>query len=108
MNYDQSMVDENAQGDMLIHMLDCIRASKYAGGIVFTWQDEWFQRTWNNVMFDIADRRPFWSNIQTTEQCFGLMAFDPGKESAACYVDVISRNGLMLRRPSRPIRESCI
>ena len=38
-------------------------------------------------MFDIADRRPYWSNIQTTEQCFGLLAFDPGKESMAAYVD---------------------
>lgn len=87
MDYDQGMVDETKQGDMLVHMFDCIRSAKYAGGIVFTWQDEWFKRTWNNVMFDIADRRPFWSNIQTTEQCFGIMAFDPGNDSVACHVD---------------------
>ena len=87
MGYNQGMVDETEQGQMLIHMFQCIEDSKYAGGIVFTWQDEWFKRTWNNVMFDIADRRPFWSNIQTTEQCFGLMAFDPGKSDMACYVD---------------------
>ena len=85
--YNQGMVDETAQGAMLIDMLGSIENAKYAGGIVFTWQDEWFKRTWNNVMFDIADRRPYWSNIQTTEQCFGLLAFDPGKESMAAYVD---------------------
>ena len=87
MGYNQGMVDETAQGAMLIDMLGSIENTKYAGGIVFTWQDEWFKRTWNNVMFDIADRRPYWSNIQTTEQCFGLLAFDPGKESMAAYVD---------------------
>ena len=87
MGYNQGMVDETAQGAMLIDMLGSIENAKYAGGLVFTWQDEWFKRTWNNVMFDIADRRPYWSNIQTTEQCFGLLAFDPGKESMAAYVD---------------------
>ena len=87
MGYNQGMVDETAQGAMLIDMLSSIENAKYAGGIVFTWQDEWFKRTWNNVMLDIADRRPYWSNIQTTEQCFGLLAFDPGKESMAAYVD---------------------
>ena len=87
MGYNQGMVDETAQGAMLIDMLGSIENAKYAGGIVFTWQDEWFKRTWNNVMLDIADRRPYWSNIQTTEQCFGLLAFDPGKESMAAYVD---------------------
>lgn len=87
MGYNQGMVDETDQGAMLVDMLKCIDNARYAGGIVFTWQDEWFKRTWNNVMFDIADRRPFWSNIQTTEQCFGLMAFDPGESAMACYVD---------------------
>lgn len=87
MGYNQGMVDETDQGKMLVHMLDCIREAKYAGGIVFTWQDEWFKRTWNNVMFDLADRRPFWSNMQTTEQFFGLLAFDPGETSMASYVD---------------------
>ena len=87
MGYNQGKVDENAQGAMLTDMFDLIRDSDYAGGLVFTWQDEWFKRTWNNVMFDIADRRPFWSNIQTTEQCFGIMAFDPGENYTLCYPD---------------------
>ena len=87
MGFNQGRVDENAQGGMLIDMFDAIRDTDYAGGLVFTWQDEWFKRTWNNVMFDIADRRPFWSNIQTTEQCFGVLAFDPGENYTLCYPD---------------------
>ena len=87
MGYNQGRVDETAQGAMLIDMLESIHDTGYAGGLIFTWQDEWFKRTWNNVMFDIADRRPFWSNIQTTEQNFGIMAFDPGEKQCICYVD---------------------
>ena len=87
MGYNQGGVDENAQGAMLIDMIQSIHDTGYAGGLVFTWQDEWFKRTWNNVMFDIADRRPFWSNIQTTEQNFGVMAFDPGANYCRSYPD---------------------
>ena len=39
MGYNQGMVDETAQGAMLIDMLGSIENAKYAGGIVFTWQD---------------------------------------------------------------------
>ena len=87
MGYNQGGVDENAQGAMLTDMIDSIHDTGYAGGLVFTWQDEWFKRTWNNVMYDIADRRPFWSNIQTTEQNFGVMSFDPGETYTLCYPD---------------------
>ena len=87
MGYNQGGVDENAQGAMLADMIDSIHDTGYAGGLIFTWQDEWFKRTWNNVMFDIADRRPFWSNIQTTEQNFGVMAFDPGANYVRSYPD---------------------
>lgn len=87
MGYDQGRIDENVQGKMVIDMFNSIKEADYAGGIVFTWQDEWFKRTWNNVMFDIPDQRPFWSNIQTTEQCFGILTFDPGKKDCICYVD---------------------
>ena len=87
MGYNQGGVDETAQGAMLTDIIDSIHDTGYAGGLVFTWQDEWFKRTWNNVMFDIADRRPFWSNIQTTEQNFGVMAFDPGENYVLCYPD---------------------
>lgn len=87
MGFNQGRVDENDQGRMLKQIFDSVYGSNYAGALIFTWQDEWFKRTWNNVMFDIADRRPFWSNIQTTEQCFGMLAFDPGAKNCVCYPD---------------------
>ncbi|MBQ7699138.1 MAG: family 2 glycosyl transferase [Clostridia bacterium] len=87
MGYNQGGVDETKQGEMLTDMFDSIYETGYAGGLVFTWQDEWFKRTWNNVMFDLADHRAYWSNIQTSEQSFGLLAFDPGSRHCVCYID---------------------
>ena len=87
MGYNQGNVDETEQGEMLLDMMNSMYKESYAGGIVFTWQDEWFKRTWNNVNFDVADSRPFWSNVQTNEQSFGILAFDPGENDSICYVD---------------------
>ena len=84
--YDQGQIDETEQGMIDASLLEDIHAEGYAGGLVFSWQDEWFKRTWNNMDFDLPDRRPFWSNPQTNEQEFGLLAFDPGKRNV-CLVD---------------------
>jgi len=72
---------------MLSHMISDIFKEGYCGGLVFSWQDEWFKRTWNTMDLDLSDERPFWSNPQTCEQEFGLMAFEPGKISSVCNVD---------------------
>lgn len=87
MGYNQGFVDEVNQGTYLLDMMRSIYEENYAGGFIFTWQDEWFKRTWNNEKFDIPDRRPFWSNIQTNEQNFGILAFDPGDTKNICYID---------------------
>lgn len=87
MGYNQGNIDEKSQGEMNSYMIKDIYEEGYAGGLVFTWQDEWFKRTWNTMELDIPDRRPYWSNPQTNEQEFGLLAFDPGKDKSCCYVD---------------------
>ncbi|QAA34473.1 family 2 glycosyl transferase [Clostridium manihotivorum] len=87
MGYNQGNVDEKSQGYMDVSMLKDIYDTGYAGGLVFTWQDEWFKRTWNTMDLDVADKRAYWSNTQTNEQEFGLMAFDPGEKNSVCYVD---------------------
>lgn len=84
--FNQGFTDEKKQAKQLSSMLNDIYNEGYAGGLAFSWQDEWFKRTWNTMDFDIPDRRPYWSNVQTNEQCFGLLAFDPGDKST-CYID---------------------
>lgn len=87
MGLNQGNISEENQGKMDAFMMNNIYEEGYAGGLIFTWQDEWFKRTWNTMDLDIADRRPYWSNPQTNEQEFGLLAFDPGNRKSICYVD---------------------
>ena len=85
--YNQGNLTEKQQGEMIVDMTADIYETGYIGALIFTWQDEWFKRTWNNMDFDIPDRRPYWSNYQTNEQNFGIMTFDPGNKRSISYVD---------------------
>ena len=67
---------EQSQGEGLISMLGDIRASGCMGGIVFSWQDEWFKKSWNTMDFDDPDTRPLWHNVQSSEVNYGLNAFE--------------------------------
>ncbi|MCJ8008375.1 hypothetical protein ACFFF5_16090 [Lederbergia wuyishanensis] len=74
--WNQGFLTEKEQGEYLVHLYEDIREEGMLGGLIFTWQDEWFKRTWNTMDFDNPDRRPYWSNAQTNEQQFGLLSFD--------------------------------
>ncbi|MCT1540314.1 MULTISPECIES: hypothetical protein [Lysinibacillus] len=74
--WNQGQMSEQAQGETLQHLFENIMHEGLMGGLVFTWQDEWFKRTWNTMDYDDPNRRPFWSNAQTNEQQFGLLSFD--------------------------------
>lgn len=77
--WNQGFVSEQQQGDIAASLYEDISNADLLGGLVFTWQDEWFKRTWNTMEYDNPDRRPFWSNAQTSEQQFGLLSFDQHK-----------------------------
>jgi len=83
----QGNTSEQAQGQALIDCWNDIKAAGCNGGCVFTWQDEWFKRTWNTMHAINLSRTAYWSDYQTNEQYFGLLSFDPGKEKSVCYVD---------------------
>ena len=70
------MVSEKEQGEFIQRMFEDMLDTNYMGGLIFTWQDEWFKRTWNTMDYDNPNRRPYWSNAQTSEQQFGLLSFD--------------------------------
>ncbi|WP_404406077.1 hypothetical protein [Jeotgalibacillus malaysiensis] len=74
--WNQGFIEEREQGEILTSLYEDIMHLDMLGGLVFTWQDEWFKRTWNTMDYDNPDRRPFWSNAQTNEQQFGLLSFD--------------------------------
>ncbi len=83
----QGNLSEREQGQALVECYRDIMAVGCAGGCVFSWQDEWFKRTWNTMYAVDLTRTPYWSDYQTNEQYFGLLSFDPGKEKSVCYVD---------------------
>jgi len=83
----QGFMSEKQQGEALISMYEDIKSAGSAGGIVFTWQDEWFKRTWNTMSGADLDATSYWSNYQTNEQYFGLLSFDPGEKESICYVN---------------------
>lgn len=85
--FNQGNVTETQQGEMSASMLKDIYNEGYAGALVFAFQDEWFKRTWNTMDLDLPQRRAYWSNQQTNEQYFGLLAFDSGAEVSPCFVD---------------------
>lgn len=104
-NRNQGNMSEKEQGQALIDCYNDIMAAGCAGSCVFSWQDEWFKRTWNTMYAVDLTRTPYWSDYQTNEQYFGLLSFDPGDEKSVCYVDgdisewndedIVSRNGDM-------------
>ena len=86
-NRNQGNMSEKEQGEALVRCYEDIMSVGCAGSCVFSWQDEWFKRTWNTMYAVNLTRNPYWSDYQTNEQYFGLISFDPGKERSVCYVD---------------------
>ncbi len=74
---DQGRNTEREQGEEVAAMFEDIERADTAGGVMFSWQNEWFKRTWNLDARSVPGRRPHWSNVETPEQRFGLLAFDP-------------------------------
>lgn len=72
----QGRLSEKDQGRINAGLFEDIVQQNYMGGLLFSWQDEWFKRTWNTMELDNPDRRPYWSNQQTSEQHFGLLSFE--------------------------------
>ena len=80
--FDQGGIEESAQGEMLVSMMNDIHDVGCMGGLIFSWQDEWFKRTWNTTDQEEAERRPYWFSVESPEKSFGFLSFDPGKTTA--------------------------
>lgn len=83
----QGKMSEDEQGKALVQSYEDIQTSGIKNAIIFSWQDEWFKRTWNTMHNVNLTQTPYWSDYQTNEQFFGLLTFDPGNERSISYVD---------------------
>ncbi|MBM6784903.1 hypothetical protein H6A33_01560 [Collinsella tanakaei] len=86
-NRNQGFMSEDEQGRALVQSYRDIMEAGCAGSCIFTWQDEWFKRTWNTMANVDLLQTPYWSDYQTNEQYFGLISFDPGEDRSVSYVD---------------------
>lgn len=78
---DQGGHDETEQGRIDADLYQEIVQEKFAGAILFTWQDEWFKKTWNTMYYEYPeDRRKYWLNVLTNEEMFGVLGMVPSKE----------------------------
>ena len=82
----QGYITEQEQGQYLIECYEDIMNAGSAGSCLFSWQDEWFKRTWNTLYAVDLDNTPYWSDYQTNEQFFGSAYLRPrlGGERMLC------------------------
>lgn len=78
---------EKEQGAALVTLYEDIQKAGCAGSIAFSWQDEWYKKIWNEKALSDPDGRAYWSNAQSAEQFYGLLAFEPGDGKEENYPD---------------------
>jgi len=86
-NRSQGRLNEKEQGEAIVKSYQDIKSAGINHAIIFSWQDEWFKRTWNTMHAVDLTKTPYWKDVQTNEQHFGLLTFDPGKKESVSYVD---------------------
>lgn len=71
-------LSEERQGELVGRMMRNIHDSRYAGGVVFEFVDEWFKSTWSVAPFESpSDRRRNWFNAESPEESYGFLATTP-------------------------------
>lgn len=78
--FNQGGISEKDQGKAILSLTQDIKDAEMSGAIIFSWQDEWFKRTWNTMELTDSTGRAMWHDVQTSETSFGLMSFEPKNE----------------------------
>ncbi|MGQ9509177.1 MAG: tetratricopeptide repeat protein [Thermodesulfobacteriota bacterium] len=69
---------EVKQGEINSLLIQAIHQAKIAGGLLFSWFDEWYKKNWLFLhYYHPSDRKPLWYNIQDAEENFGLLGVYP-------------------------------
>ncbi|MDG6225600.1 MAG: hypothetical protein QCI82_08815 [Candidatus Thermoplasmatota archaeon] len=79
---DQGGNTEGEQGEINARMFRSIVDEGLCGGILFSWQDEWFKLSWNTRERTNEERSAFWFDMQTPEQSYGMLSFEPSGQNA--------------------------
>jgi len=69
---------DRSQGEINGKLMQSIHEAGMAGGVVFSWFDEWFKKNWIFQPYELpAGRKPLWYNFQDPEENYGLLAMYP-------------------------------
>ncbi len=76
--WNQGGHNEARQGEVDGLLMQAIYDAGMAGGILFSWFDEWFKKNWLFEPYEHpAERKPLWFNHQDPEENYGLLAMYP-------------------------------
>ena len=84
---DEPPLTEREQGEALAGTATQIEERGWAGAFISTWQDTWERRTWNTAFSSDPWRYQYWHNLQSADQGYGLMAFEPGADVRPVLID---------------------
>lgn len=86
LSYNQGGNTEQQQGLYDSKMIVDIASSGCAGGLIFSWQDEWFKQIWNTFRYSDCAPEQRTPNRMVPEQNYGILAVEAG-EKTACILD---------------------
>src|SRR5262249_39562605 len=79
---------EQQQGEIDARMMEDVRETGCAGGILFSWLDEWVKKNWLAIAFEVPwDDKKNWLNVLDPEENYGLLACKPGRDGWRIVID---------------------
>lgn len=78
---------EAEQGEAIVRLYTNALDSGLSGIVLSAWQDNWSRTDWNTSPYTKDEQQPFWHDIQTEAQGFGLMAFKPLGVNGPVWID---------------------
>lgn len=84
---DRHGLTEREQGEALVETYEECRRLGMSGVVISSWQEAWYASDWNiNPMLD-REKVPFWYNVQSETQGYGLLEMAPGEDGPKVVVD---------------------